>query len=200
MKILKLALGLLLTLTLFGCQAGNGKLTQKFEENQNQAQENAQNFSGNYQLTYDLNQIEIAVGGATYVMKLDEIKGGAAAGEVDIPPEIADALLEKLPQNVNFTIADEVKAGAQKITYQDLDNSSNPSLNGLFTLRTNKAVFGKLSDLKQEGSCGSLGGVLTGVNFYETSVSGNTTIGFMAGCKAVLVTAKATVKWTASLQ
>lgn len=199
MKILKLLTALLLTLALFGCQTGKlQEVKKQAEENQSQAQTYAQQFSGNYQMTYDLSQIEIALGGAVHQVSMAELEGGATIGTHDLPPEIAAQLREKLPQTVNFTLSETVKIGIQELQFKNLSKPDAEQQKGLFTLKNQKFIFGKLGEVERQGSCGSLGGVFMGGQFTESQVSGSTTVGFIGGCSALLVGGRATIKWSGS--
>ena len=156
-------------------------------------------FDGIYDITYDLSAVEVAIGGAKATLSVDSIgSGGAQVGSIDIPAEIADSINETLSHQIEMDIAGEKILGVHKITMinQDLDGES---VDGLYAERSQNYVFGKLSSVDPPtNNCGALGGTLISGHFVEDGIElGKTTIGFVAGCKAVLVAARATVSWTA---
>ena len=157
-------------------------------------------FNGEYSVTYDLSAIEVAALGAKATVSLDDVGSGSAAiGSVDLPAEVADEIEEFLTNQINMNIADAQILGVRKITKTNLDKEGQPTVDGLYTERSQNFVFGKLGTIDPPTeSCGILGGALISGHFTSTGIDrGKTTIGFVAGCKAVLVAARATVKWTA---
>ena len=158
-------------------------------------------FDGDYTITYDLSQIEVAVAGQKTTVSMSEIEsGGVAVGAVDIPAAIGDKIDAELSHHINMDIAANRFLGVRKITMTNLDLNEQPSIDGLYTERNQNFIFGKFSALDPPSrNCGILGGKLIGGHFTNSGISnGKTTIGFIAGCKGLFLAARATVNWTAT--
>ena len=178
-------LSVLLVFILAGCSAQQGAVNW---------QEDDENFSGDYQATYDLSKIEVAIAGKKYTTSMSDIEsGGAEVGEITLPKEVADKLEAELNKNFNFDID-----GIAKITGKNLDK--NTSRSGLYFPRKDSFLFGEVEAVDPPTeNCGAIGGTAVSGKFNSTGIeNGKTTIGFIAGCTPIIIGARATISWTAS--
>ena len=160
----------------------------------------ASSFDGNYTITYDLSAIEVAVAGQRATVTFSELgTGQAKVGAIDLPAEVAEKIDAELSHNINMLLAERQILGVRKITITNLDKEGQPSLDGLYTQRSQNFIFGRIEAIDPPANaCGALGGKLISGHFDGNTITfGKTTIGFVAGCNGVLVAARATVNWTA---
>lgn len=154
-------------------------------------------YSGTYQITYDFSNVEVAIGGSKTTVSLDDISSGdAKIGTVDIPAEIADDLREVLDTKVEFVIAEK---GLINHPISMKDVATGEVANGSYDPRLEKFVFGNLSSVDPASKdCGAIGGSLWGGHFANSGISeASSTVGFIGGCKGILVAARAKIPWTA---
>jgi len=157
-------------------------------------------FNGDYTITYDLSKITITIAGRTTTASMSDItKGVVTVGTIDIPASIADKIDAELSHHINMAIGEKKFLGVKKITMTNLDGDTEPNIDGIYTERNQNFVFGKLKTIDPPANeCGVLGGSLVSGHFVSSGIeNGKTTIGFIAGCKGILLAARATVNWTA---
>lgn len=157
-------------------------------------QEKDEQHSGDYTVSYNLDKIEVAIGGKKYQTSMSSIQsGGAKVGDVTIPADIAAKLNESLPKNFRFKIN-----GPGQITATNLEN--NKENKGLFLPRKNSFVFGQAEKIDPPSkNCGAVGGTLISGDFATAKIeNGKTTVGFIAGCTPIIVGARATITWSAT--
>lgn len=154
-------------------------------------------YSGKYQITYDLDNVELAIGGMKTTASLDEISnGGVKIGTADIPGGIADDLKEILTEKAEFVIAEKQLIN-HPISMKDLATGTKAS--GFYDPRLEKFYFGDLSSVDPSAKeCGAIGGSLWGGHFTKDKIDyASSTVGFIGGCKGILISARAKIPWTA---
>jgi len=154
-------------------------------------------YAGQYEIIYDFSNVEVAVGGTKTTVSLDDIStGDAKIGTVDIPAEIVEDLRELLASRVEFVIGEKQLIN-HPISMEDLD--TDKAANGFYDPRLEKFYFGDLSTVDPvEKNCGAIGGSLWGGHFTDTGIDqASSTVGFIGGCKGILVAARAKIPWTA---
>lgn len=146
--------------------------------------------------------VRIRTGGTAQVRSSNEWKKGGKVGNQTIPADTYEKMTEKLPTEYKIEI---LKTGKGILKDAFITNlTTNEKMKGIYNVNTRDFLFGSAAGTgnQQNKNCGSFSlGIVKGKLSADKSTieKGEIGIGFVAGCKPILVSADATFYYTGLL-
>jgi hypothetical protein len=143
--------------------------------------------------------VRIRTGGTTKTQSGSEWKKGSKVGNQTIPADTYAKMEEKLPKEYEIEV---LKTGKGILRDAFITNlSTGEKVKGIYNTNTRDFLFGNITGQGNQANknCGSFSvGVVKGkLSADRTSISnGEIGMGFVAGCKPVLISADATFFYT----
>ena len=141
--------------------------------------------------------VRIRTGGTAQVKSSGEWKKGGKIGNQSIPADTYEKMEEKLPKEYKIEI---LKTGKGILKDAFITNlTTNERMKGIYNVNTRDFLFGSGSGNQQNKNCGSFSlGIVKGKLSPDKSTieKGEIGIGFVAGCKPILISADATFYYT----
>lgn len=157
-------------------------------------------FTGTYNLDIS-DQVRIRTGGTARTQGAGEWKKGSKVGNRDIPADTYAKMEEKLPKQYKLEI---MKSGKGILKDAFLTNlTTGERYKGIYNTNTRDFLFAQGQGSQKNQNCGSFSlGVVKGKLSADRKKieNGEIGMGFVAGCKPVLISADATFFFSGALK
>lgn len=155
-------------------------------------------FTGVYELKVSDN-VKIRSGGATKEQSSKEWKSGGKVGNQTIPADVYSKLESSVAKSYKIELASKTKGILKDAFLTDM--GTNKRTKGIYNTQTREFLFGSASNVSTgtNKDCGALNvGMVKGKLSEDMSKieNGEIGVGFIAGCKPVVISADATFYFT----